>query len=428
MNWPKKIIITQKSTIDQDENLWAKKVFVKKRDDNLSNNTKPHQVVVKKINQAVEKKEDRLDKNNNPFNSLLEVKKVKDKNQTQSEYLDTKRELISELWEKWRKKTQTAQEIFHRLNGISYKKNQENNQYLIDFKKWLLEEIKWKRGKAQIWEDLRRVYNTFTVHGQKTQTWLNKRADIDAAASILLLELAGFTDDWYRNLNVVDNWESGPGINLDTGWSWGIKIEWYEKNRTTIKDDKIRREKSLFGTKLLIDEHWGGPCSTTRMIYQILRDFDKIADDQKDQIKRFVEFVDIVDDLWYKASWLISPFMERTIFGLYKFLPIWFVFNYFKDPNKTGFEYLHDKYLIENKVSILDMESKQKIEKPLKEISDNKKDRMNKAYKSLVKLESEWYFLMLGNDRFIVDLWWKLIDWPETASIYEKWIIRLFPW
>jgi hypothetical protein len=33
------------------------------------------------------------------------------------------------------------------------------------------------------------------------------------------------------------------------------------------------------------------------MIYQILKDFDKIPEDKKWQIKRFVEFVDIVDDL-----------------------------------------------------------------------------------------------------------------------------------
>ncbi len=120
--------------------------------------------------------------------------------------------------------------------------------------------------------------------------------------------------------------------------------------------------------------------------------------------------------------------MERTIFGLYKFLPTWFVFNYFKNANKTWFEYLDDKYLNDTTVDVFDMWSKQKEEKTLKEISDEKKKRMAKSNREFLKAESEWYFLMFGDTRFIVDLWWKIIDWPETASIWNKWIIRLFPW
>jgi hypothetical protein len=257
---------------------------------------------------------------------------------------------------------------------------------------------------------------------------LLRRADIDATASILLLEIAWFTPDWYENLTFVENEKSWPGINLDTWIAWWIKIEWYEKSHTTIKDGKIRREKSLFGTKLLLDEHWGGPCSTTRIVYQILKSLNKIPYYAKDQIKRFVEFVDIVDDLWYQASGLVYPYLERTIFGLYKHLPTWFVFNYFKDANKTWFEYLDDNYLNEKKVSLFDEWSKQKEETTLKQISDEKKKRMEKANKLFLKAESEWYFLMLWDTRFIVDLWWKLLDWPEMASMWNKWIIRMFPW
>lgn len=373
------------------------------------------------------KTEWRLDRKNKPFQDDSVINKISE-SKKQEESFEVQRDLILALDKEWWQNPQTAQDIFYLLTGITYRKNQSNNKYLHEFQNWLDEHIKNGKDKEEIWKDLQRVYDKFTVHGQKNNTWLLRRADIDASASILLLEIAWFTPDWYKNLTFVENEQSWPGINLDTWIAWWIKIEWYEKSHTTIKDGKIRREKSLFGTKLLLDEHWGGPCSTTRMVYQILKTFNKIPYYRKDQIKRFVEFVDVVDDLWYQACGLTSSYLERTIFWLYKALPTWFVFNYFKDANKTWFEYLDDKYLNENKVSIFDVWSKQKEEKTLKEISDEKKKRIQKSNREFLKAESNWYFLMLWDTRFIVDLWWRLTDWPEMASMWNKWIIRLFPW
>ena len=373
------------------------------------------------------KTEGRLDKKNKPFWNISTINKISE-SKKQEESFEVQRDLVWALDDKWLQNPKVAKDIFYLLNWITLAKNRKNNQYLFDFKNRLLEQMKWKRSKEQVWVALKHVYNKFTVHGQKNNTGLLQRADIDAAASILLLEIAWFTKDWYKDITYVDNEKSWPWVNLDTWIAWWIKIEWYEKSNTTVKNGEIRREKSLFGTKLLLDEHGGGPCSTTRMVYQILKDFNKIPENKKQQIERFVEFVDIVDDLWYQVSGIVSTYLERTIFGLYKSLPTWFVFNYFKDANKTWFEYLDDKYLNDNKVSIFDLWSKQKEEKTLEEISNEKKKRMEKSNREFLKAESEWYFLMLWDTRFIVDLWWKITDWPEIASISNKWIIRLFPW
>lgn len=375
------------------------------------------------------RKENRLDTKNKPFQDVPVLNKVSQSNK-QKESFEVQRDLVWALDQKWWQNPKTAQDIFYLLNWITYRKNQSNNKYLHEFQNWLDEHIKNGKNKQEIWKDLQRVYNKFTVHGQKTNTGLLQRADIDAAASILLLEIAWFTADWYENLTFVENQKGWPGVNIDTSDEdiWWIKIEWYEKPYTTIKDGKIRREKSLFGTKAIINEHWNGPCSSTRMVYQILKSFNKIPHYKKDQIDRFVKFVDVVDDLWYQACGIVSPYLERTIFGLYKSLPTWFVFNYFKDANKTWFEYLDDTYLNDTTVSVFDIWSKQKEEKTLKEISDEKKKRMEKSNRLFLKAESEWYFLMFWDIRFIVDLWWKIIDWPEIASIWNKWIIRLFPW
>ena len=391
---------------------------------------------------------DWLDTRNKPF-AVPELKKISE-NKKQDVDFQTKSELMRDLEEKWWKNPNTAQDLFYWLSAITLKKNQTNNQYLFDFKNRLKKNIlaeknqivdgkkvfsngkevmTFKRSKEDIREDLQRIYKKFTVHGQKTKTWLNKRADIDASASIILLEEALFTEDWYKDITFVENWKSWPGLNIDTSDEdiWGLNVEWYEKSWTTNKNGDIRREKSMFWTRAIVNEHWNGPASSTRMIYQILKDFDKIPEDKKWQIKRFVEFIDIVDDLWYQACTVV-PYLERTIFGLYKFLPTWFIFDYFKDTNKTWFEYLDDKYLSQTKVNIFDMETKQKEEKSLKEISKEKKDRMEKSEKEFQAAESDWYFLMLGKTRFIVDLGWKIIDGTEAASIHDKWIIKVFPW
>lgn len=386
---------------------------------------------------------------NKPFENVQLRKISEDGKWAQS--LETKRDLIADLDVKWWQNPKTAKDIFYLLNWITLEKNRKNNQYLFDFKKRLMDNIvaeknkivNWKklvlnekevmvykRDKQAIREDLKRVYKKFTVHGQKTSNGFNKRADIDAAASLLLLELAWFTKDWYKDISYVENWKWGPGVNIDTSDEeiWWIRVLDYEKAKTSAKDWKIRREKSLFGTKAILNEHGNWPASSTRMVYQILKDFDKIPQDKQRQVERFVQFVDIVDDMWYQATGIVSPYLERTIFGLYKFLPTSFVFDYFKDANKTWFEYLDDKYLNDNKVFVFNLVSKKKEEKTLKEISKEKKERMEKANKEILKTEYDWYFLMFGDNRFIVDLWWKLTDGPETVSIWGKWIIRIFPW
>jgi type II secretory pathway component PulF len=63
-----------------------------------------------------------------------------------------------------------AKDIFYLLNSITYRKNQSNNKYLHEFQNRLDEHIKNGRNKEEIWEDLKRVYDKFTVHGKKTNT------------------------------------------------------------------------------------------------------------------------------------------------------------------------------------------------------------------------------------------------------------------
>lgn len=366
-------------------------------------------------------------KDNKPFAQNWDMQRIRDGQQL-NDFVEKQIDSVYDLDSDWLKNPQIAKKIFDELSKFTERKNEKNNQYLIDFKTRLLKEIKGKRSKDQIWDDLKRVYSQFTVHGQKSKIWLLKKTDIDGWSSLLLLELAWFKKDWIENINFVANWESWPGMNIDTsdGGVWWLKVE--QKKQQYINQKWEKKEYNTFFNSILsLDEHWWWPCSSTRMIYEILKDFNKIPHNQSKQVARFVQFVDIVDDLWYQVSGVVPDYLERTIFGLYRFLPVEFIFDYFKHPNRTGFEYLDDDYLSQTKIRNFDTNWKFKWLKSLKKISLEKKDRVDRWFQEYLDLEKKWYFLMYRDNRFIVDLWAKITDWPETASIYGAGIIRIFP-
>ncbi len=366
-------------------------------------------------------------KANKPFAQNSDIQRVRE-SQELYDFVETKKDLLSSLDGDWLKNPKIAQEIFGWLNGFTKRKNEKNNQYLIDFKTWLLKEIKGKRSKDQVRDDLKRIYSQFTVHGQKSKMWLLKKTDIDWSASLLLLELAWFKENDKENINFVSNGESWPGMNIDTSDSavWWLKVE-LKKHEYINKKWEKKEYSSFFNSILSLDEHWWWPCSSTRMIYEILKDFNRIPHDQYKQVARFVQFVDVVDDLGYQVSGVVSQYLERTIFGLHRSLPIEFIFDYFKYPNRTGFEYLSDDYLSQTKIKNFDANWEFKWSKSLKKISLEKKDRMDRWMQEYLDLEKNWYFLTYKGHRFVVDLWSKITDWPETASICDGGIIRIFP-
>ncbi len=296
------------------------------------------------------------------------------------EIIQTKADLIADLDYYKQKKPSLAKDIFLLLNEATYKKNQANNKYLHDFESWFLELLEHENQKVQARQDLKH----FTDRSPK-------RVDREACAFLFKL-------------------------------TWSIKDQPIQS-----KAHVTRVENKLISVRALIEKYWTGACSNTRMVYQILKKLNKIPENKKNQIKRFVEFVDIATDLWYHASNLVRPYIHKTIFGLYKSLPIWFVFDYFKDPNKTWFEYLDGEYLNKNKAIVFDSDAKKPRERTLYEVSGVKKIRIEKSTKDILEAEKNWSFLMYGNQRFIVDVGWRITDWAEWASMNGYWIIKIFP-
>ena len=181
------------------------------------------------------------------------------------EAVEIKSNLINDLGYYQQRKPQLANDIFLLLNEATYKKNQANNKYLHDFEEWFVELLSQENQKVQARQDLKH----FTDRSQK-------RVDKEACALLLDMVLLN------KNESVKSN------------------------------DHTVRVENKLLSVRALIGKYWTGACSNTRMVYQILKKLNKIPDGQKDQIKRFVEFVDIASDLWYQASSLVRPYIHET--------------------------------------------------------------------------------------------------------------------
>jgi len=67
----------------------------------------------------------------------------------------------------------------------------------------------------------------------------------------------------------------------------------------------------------------------------------------QNQIKRFINFVDKADSLHYQFGGVDQKANNRTLFSLHRTITIQNIYNYFSNPNNTGFEVLNDEELKE---------------------------------------------------------------------------------
>gem|GEM_PF-6744778 len=65
--------------------------------------------------------------------------------------------------------------------------------------------------------------------------------------------------------------------------------------------------------------------------------------EHKDQIKRFVDFVDKADSQHYQFAGADKEVSHKTLFGLHRKVPIKNIYEYFGTPGHTGFEVLDEE-------------------------------------------------------------------------------------
>lgn len=221
---------------------------------------------------------------------------------------------------------------------------------------------------------------------------------------MFLLKLTGFFKDKDEQLELnkiikeVPQGESGEkGLSIDTGGTIsGIKVN----NVVKKTDEKQKAHKSLIGSQVIVSEHSDlspqatqseRPTSSAHMIYFMLDQLGQIKPEHREQLQRFINFVDIVDSLDYQASGMDYRNSYRTLFGLYRNLRVEDIYKYFKNPKNTGFELLDDNFLKSYKTVKHFRKDGKRIteEKTLKQISEDHHERVENNIKGLEELEDQ---------------------------------------
>ncbi len=278
-----------------------------------------------------------------------------------------------------------------------------------------------RRGKKTIFEDLKRVFNKeLTRHGG---------SDIDKEAGLFLLNLVGFYQDEKREQIRYNRYEVEHGHR---GKKWLTFDTWGTRDGLEIVPTKQmakggkhagKTNSSLFNALAVIDEHnkqFGTytikprstmkPTSSTHIIYKLLEELSMINPRFKDQIKRFVDFVDKADSLHYQIGGIDQQAKNRTLFSLHWMIPIRNIYKYFENPQHTGFEVLKD-----NELKELGIENIEKIE-----------DKNIQYKKQLMELDDKGRFWNFNNERFIFAKGDEFKGGQRITSYYDAWLFQIF--
>lgn len=306
-----------------------------------------------------------------------------------------------------------------KINSILKKLNKSNNEnldFINDFEEWLeeQEETKWK-SRDDIATTFKRIFKSFAVPKFKTYNWdKNGTTNLDSKSCLLLLRLSWFNT---KNKFKISNHKNIPkiekqlNINLWT-FDW-VEIEWEETN--WLNSFYNKSSISINNTTRKIS-------SSTRIVYEYLEKLWQFDDWKKEQIKRFVSFIDIVDWAWVQINSInikwFAPFIDwsRTLFWLAKNIPIDVLFEQF-EKEITWFEILSDEEL-------------EKIKTPKwngLELSTDKELDIAESIWKINNLIEDWNILKYNNQKleFVVNFWEILKDKIQLMSYFKKWIIDI---
>lgn len=308
------------------------------------------------------------------------------------------------------KKIQTAMKFFNDS------RDRMSSEYITEFFKWVAEKQKKRQGKWK--EEVTRVDFAEVLKRfiNKEKAYVHKGSDIDKSALQFLLKKLWVKDDKvfheiaHSEVDKIDEW-----LFFDVGWTVnGIKnidkvIKW--KDGKTIKK-----------TKTIISEHidesdeailTNRTCSTTHMIFRIAKQLWMINKEELPQLERFMHFVNTVDSMDYQISSIDYPNNYQTLFGLYRKMDIKDVYEYFKNPNNSGFERLAPSYM-----ESITIKNENGTTTNLNEISKTHHERIDKNIENFKKIHNEKKEFWFKNTKYIVDLEWEIEDGAQTAGYH----------
>ncbi len=346
---------------------------------------------------------------------------------------DTMIEEIRGYIEWWWDPIKSAKKIRNAINFLNESNEQNASEYIKDFFKLVREKQKKRKtsNKAkevkniEFAEVLKRFINKENVYVHKTN-------DIDKSSVEFLLKEFGidknkvFTEVEHDEVDAINDW-----IHFDiSGTVSGLKT--IKKEEKVMKDGK---EITITKVKKIVSEHKDSsneamlsnrPSSTTQIIFKIFNQLGAIDKEKLPQIQRFVNFVNTVDSMDYQISGIDYKNNYQTLLGLYRFIPIKTIFEYFKYPTNTGFEKLSEEYMKHIQVKNAGKEI------TLKEESAIQKQKIETNIEKFKELEKQWKILKYHapgekDMNFIIDTGDNLKDGPRVAGYNHYGFFKIYP-
>jgi len=313
---------------------------------------------------------------------------------------------LSIVWKQEEKIKVNVDKLLKKIN----KDSKEELDFLDDIKDWLEEQkVDNNRTKEDIIKIFRRIFTSFALPWIISKEWkVIRKATLDFQSILFLidryfLKWEKFRLFFQKNIDRRYMWYTNFWL-----WNWeGMSIEWYESEWL----------KSFFSDSTITFNTWESKWySITHMVYKVIEEFWLINEGEKEQLRRFIDFIDLATTKKYKVysknEWLYEK-SHKTIFWLASLINSEKLFDYFLDE-KNWFEELSNKEINELGVYIANSKRTFNVEKSLSTYEEYSSKNNTVRYNNQ-KLD------------FIVDMWWQIVNSLELAASKNKWLIKIHP-
>ena len=263
----------------------------------------------------------------------------------------------------------------------------------------ILEKVEPRLDEFKKW--LRKRKFKWAVHGKK---FSSAQRDTDVKFALWLLKKAG--------LDIKDTVEVPVGesavknrINIDFGGIFGIKIpsrKEVQTDKTIIIDHHPKMTKPIEEELNLTEEDYPIllKTSASQMIFEGLDSLDLFPQEERETIKKTIEFISFMDNKNYPHQHNLKTFKEswRTVLGLYQYIPPDKLLEYFK-KGKEPTEILSEKELKE-----LGLIYKNKKTGEIINRARERREMIEEALRTIKKLEKNGFVVETKNGlRLLVD-------------------------
>lgn len=306
--------------------------------------------------------------------------------------------------------SQVSELLYKTLVSKSQEINNQNNRFLENLQKWLkslLENYKYKLIETWNWWDpelnkiefnqwvinsISEIIDTIRWKTLKSHDWIRKKIDIDWYASNFLIK---------RYFLPAINTKIWKNIQND------LKIELLEK-------------KDFTDAKVIIDNITYTLSNHTFIVYCFLDALWIIPLEEKNQVKNFVDFINIVGYIPYEEAEQLYLDSYKNLLWIAWFMSIISIFNYFKN-NKNWLKSFDHKQM---KCETIDSYWRSTT---YWELSEKRKKLIEISIKKYYMAQKNWLIVNWNKTKYLIDIWINVPNWPELVAYKKIWLFKIFP-